>query len=313
MSTVKKPIKESIYTLMQLTKRNIKMFLSDKAGVFFSLLAPLIVLLLYILFLGDVQVNSVVSVVPEGIVVSKVPIKAYVDSWMIAGVLGISCISVSLGANTVMVLDKTKGVLNDLLSSPVKRWVITASYFLYNFIVTVIITMVAFIICLGYIAISGGWYLSVIDVLLTITTIIISSFSATLITVFICGFFKTEAALSGFIGILSSVIGFTIGAYMPMSIMPKGLQYISSLVPGSHSAGIFRNYLMTGALENLGKGIPQEVVVALEETFAMKINFFGTQVGTDVMYIVMIASIVLFGILNVIFAFNKKTKIKKKS
>ena len=43
------------YALWLLTRRNLKIFLKDKANVFFSLLAPLIVLALYVLFLGRLQ------------------------------------------------------------------------------------------------------------------------------------------------------------------------------------------------------------------------------------------------------------------
>ena len=41
----------------RLTVRNLKLFLKDKMQVFFSLLAPLIVLFLYVAFLGDVQMD----------------------------------------------------------------------------------------------------------------------------------------------------------------------------------------------------------------------------------------------------------------
>ena len=51
-------MKSDFYALAGLTKRGIKIFLKDKAGVFFSLLAPLIVLMLYVIFLGDVQLDS---------------------------------------------------------------------------------------------------------------------------------------------------------------------------------------------------------------------------------------------------------------
>lgn len=308
MTAVKKSLQESFLALNQLCKRNLKLFFVDKAGVFFSMLAPIIVLMLYILFLGDLQVQSVVSSVPEGIALNEKAVQAYVDCWMIAGVLSISCITVSLGANTVMILDKTKGVLNDFISSPVKRWVITASYFISNFITTIIISCITFFICLIYLALSGGWYLSFTDVLLTFTTILLSSASATLLTVFACGFIRTEAAFSGLIGIISAVIGFFIGAYMPMSIMPKALQYISSLLPGTHSAGLFRNYLMSGALDNLGKGLPQELLDAIADIFSMRVNLFGASVGKGIMYAFVGGSIVIFGVLSFFISFNKKEK-----
>lgn len=304
--------KTSLYTLAQLTKRNMKIFLSDKAGVFFSLLAPLIVLLLYILFLGDVQVMSVESAIPEGISVDSNAIRAFVDSWMIAGVLSVSCITVALGANSVMVQDKTRGILNDSFSAPVKKWVITASYFLYNFAVTVIITFVVFLICLIYLLLTGRWYLTAGDVIGAVGLILLSAFSATLITVFVCGYLKTESQLAAFGGIVSSVIGFFIGAYMPMSIMPEALQYVSSLFPGSHSAGLFRNLLMNGALENLGNNLPSQVVDGLAETFAMKVNFFGESVGTNFMLIYLIGSVVIFAVLNFFLSFRKKSKNKIK-
>ncbi|NLL56093.1 MAG: ABC transporter permease [Clostridiales bacterium] len=308
MKTEKKPIQDSLYTLSQLVKRNLKLFFVDKAGVFFSMLAPLIVLLLYVLFLSDLQVNSVIGAVPEGIPLSKKAIQAYVDSWMIAGVLSITCITVSLGANTIMVADKTKGVLDDFISSPVKRWVITASYFLYNYITTIIISTITLIICLAYLALSGGWHLSITDVLFTFTTILLSALSATLITVFISGFIRTEAALSGLIGIISAVIGFFIGAYMPMSIMPKALQYIASLLPGTYSAGLFRNYLMTGALNNFGQGMPKEVVDTLADIFSMRINLFGKNAGKGIMYIFLSASVFIFSLLSYFISFKKKSK-----
>ncbi len=301
-------IKRDLYTLYQLSRRNLKIFLKDKAGVFFSLLGPLIVLLLYILFLGDVQVDSVMSYIPEGMEVSKKAVKAYVDSWMLAGVLSIACISVSFSANSVMVQDKTRGILADSLTAPVKKQIIKAGYFCYNFIVTVLIVLVVYVICLIYIAASGGWYLTAGDVFGILGVILLSSMSATLITVFICDFLKTEAQHGGFVGIISAVLGFLIGAYMPMSVMPKAAQYISCIIPGSHSAGLFKHFLMSGALENLASDLPPQLVEQLQQAFTMEVNFFGTNVGPDIMTVYLVASVVVFAALNLIFSFRKKRK-----
>ncbi|MDD4543026.1 MAG: ABC transporter permease, partial [Clostridia bacterium] len=40
------------------TKRNLMVFFKDKSAVFFSLLATLIIVALYLLFLGDTWSNS---------------------------------------------------------------------------------------------------------------------------------------------------------------------------------------------------------------------------------------------------------------
>ena len=51
--------KDGAVTLSKLVERSLKIFLKDKVGVFFSLLAPLIVLVLYVLFLGDIQMVGI--------------------------------------------------------------------------------------------------------------------------------------------------------------------------------------------------------------------------------------------------------------
>ena len=53
------------YALWLLTRRNLKIFLKDKANVFFSLLAPLIVLVLYVLFLGRIQEDGLLAALEE--------------------------------------------------------------------------------------------------------------------------------------------------------------------------------------------------------------------------------------------------------
>lgn len=299
-------IKNDFYTLYQLTLRNLKIFLKDKASVFFSLMAPLIILLLYVLFLGDVQVNNIAAYIPEGVSVSKKALKAFVDSWMLSGVLSIACISVSLSANSVMVQDKTRGILRDGMASPVKQSVITAGYFCYNFIVTVIICTFVFFVCLIYLAAGREWFLSAADVFGIFGVILLSAVSSTLITVLICGFFKTEAQHGGFVGIMSALLGFLIGAYMPMSIMPKAAQYISAIIPGSHSAGLFKYFMMTGPLNNLGENLPVEVTNNMAYAFTMKINMFGTNVGPDIMCVYLAASVILFGAINLIVNLKKK-------
>lgn len=299
-------IKNDFYTLYQLTLRNLKIFLKDKANVFFSLMAPLIILLLYVLFLGDVQVKNITGYIPAGVSVSEKALKAYVDSWMLSGVLAIACISVSLSANSVMVQDKTRGILRDGMASPVKRGVITAGYFFYNFIVTVIICTFVYFICMIYLAASREWYLSAADVFGIFGVILLSAVSATLITVCICGFLKTEAQHGGFVGIMSAILGFLIGAYMPMSIMPKAAQYISCVIPGSHSAGLFKYFLMTGPLNDLGDYLPPEVTDNMAYAFTMKVNMFGTYVGADIMSVYLAASIILFGVINLAINLKKK-------
>lgn len=263
-------------------------------------MAPLIVLLLYILFLGDLQVDAVKSFLPEGLNLGEKSVQAFVDSWMLAGVLGVSCITVAFTANSVMVQDKTKFVIYDSISSPVKGWVANLSYFIYNIVVTFVICFIVFCISLIYLAASGSFYMSLGDVFATLGVLIMSVLSASLLFVFVASFLKTEASLSAICGILSAGIGFVIGAFMPINTFPKAIQYFANIIPGSHSAGLFRNFYMNGALENLTKDLPIEMVDVLTESYSLKLNFFGIEIGVKTMFAVLLASIFWFAFINII-------------
>ena len=92
----KNSLKNDFLATVQFAKRNILLFFRDKATVFFSLLSPLIVLMLYVFFLGDLQVMTVKSYFPEGVQVDEKLISAFVDSWLIAGIMCVSSLTVAL-------------------------------------------------------------------------------------------------------------------------------------------------------------------------------------------------------------------------
>lgn len=288
-----------MYALGTMAKRNLKLFFLDKAGVFFSLLAPLIVLVLYILFLRDVQIDSITAGF-EGTPLDTKRVAAFIDSWMISGTVSIACLTVSLSACTTMVTDRTKGINKDGLASPVKNWSIKLSYFISNYVITVMICLIVLFIGFIYIAATGGWAVSVGEVFGLIGTVFFSALSATLLMCFIAYFIKTEAVMGAVVGIMSAMLGFLLGAYMPLSTFPKAIQIICGIIPGTHATGIFKNLFMTGALNSLTEGLPVEAVGEIKDTFGMNVNFFGANLGVGGMVAVVAVSIVIFFALNVL-------------
>ena len=121
--------------LGMLIKRSLNIFLKDKMSVFFSLLAPLIVLAVYVLFLADIQVDAVKSNF-ENVPIDDKLIKNFVDAWMLAGVIAVACITVSFSAQNIMIADKERGVLVDILSSPIPRGLIGVAYLISNIIIS---------------------------------------------------------------------------------------------------------------------------------------------------------------------------------
>ena len=300
--------KDGAVTLANLIRRSLKIFLKDKVSVFFSLLAPLIVLGLYVLFLGDIQMDSIKSAF-DGAPIEEKLLKNFVDTWMLAGVCSVACITVSFSVHGIMIQDKEKGVLNDMLASPVQRGLIDAGYLLSNFVVTLCICLIVLAVALVYVAISG-WTLSFVDVLLLIALTVMSVLSASVLSTLICSALRTSSQHSAFVGIMSAVIGFLVGAYMPLSVFPKAVQYITLFVPGTYSASLYRNLFMRGALENIEEVLPG-VGDNLKEAFSMQLNFFGKTIEADIQAIVFAAFIALTFAVWIAIAVAKVAKRKK--
>lgn len=294
--------------LRVLIGRNIKLYLKDKMTVFFSVLAPVIVLLIYILFLGKMQADSIVEMLKGTEYADALTFEqavAIVNNWMISGVMGVSCITVALNANIIMVRDRQNGAVNDIIASPVKRWVLYLSYIISCFVITFSICFIVLMLSICYLAGTGGLFMSFGDFLVIVCITIFSTLSSSFFVVLICGFVKTTSAMSALNGVFSAAIGFLIGAYLPFSMLPDYMQYIACFIPGTYSAGLFRNFFMHGIVNHIQ--IPP--VASLDNLINsyFNLNFFGHTITQGWMVLVLLLSIVLFGLLIIVFYTNKKT------
>lgn len=300
-------MKNNFKVLAKLIQRGLKIFLSDRMGVFLALLAPIIILFLYIMFLGEIQVDTLNGYL-EGLSVSGKLVRAFVDSWMLAGVLAVSCITVSFCAQTVMIGDRERGTVADMLTSPINRNLLSLSYLFVNAVITFVIVMIVEVIAFIYLAIAG-WSMSAGDVFKLFGLTALSVVSASLFTTAVSMFIKTQSAHGGASGILSAAIGFFIGAYMPISMFPKAIQYIILFIPGSYSACAFRNVLMDGAMEKLLQGVPAVAHSAVEQKimsgYSMTMDAFGKDIGAKEAWIIFAAATLLLVIVYALISIVK--------
>ena len=226
-----------MYALARLTARNWKVFVKDRANVFFALLAPLIVLVLYVLFLGRIQVDGLLASLEEAGVVpsaeTEEAVRAFCDSWMLVGTVSCACITVPLCACGIMITDKSRGISADYLASPLPRWLPAVSYFCAVVFAGLLIGGIVLAVCLVWLAVTGGWYLTALDVLGCVGTLVLSVLASSTLLVFVVGFFRSQGAFTGLNVILGTVVGFLIGAYMPVTYFPKGVQYVTLFIPGT--------------------------------------------------------------------------------
>ena len=87
--------------MIPIVGRNIKIFFRDKANVFFSLLAVLIIIGLYVFFLGKNLTSGL----------GDSPGAQYVmDSWIMSGVISVSGVTTTMGAFAVMIDDRANKI-----------------------------------------------------------------------------------------------------------------------------------------------------------------------------------------------------------
>lgn len=280
-------------TLFGLTKRNIKMFFKDKGVFFVSMITPLILLVLYITFLGNVYRDSYVSAMPDGFSLSKDVLNGMVGAQLFSSLLAVSAVTVSFCSNMLMVSDKVSGARNDLLIAPLQKHKLALSYYIATFISTFLICAITTFACFIYLAIVG-WYMSVLDVFLIFVDIFILVMFGTALSSVINFFLSSQGQISAVGSIVSSCYGFICGAYMPIASFGTGLQKVLMFLPGTYGTVLIRNHAMRGVFKEMSsQGVSAEVIDGLKASVDFNIEFFGHSVSVGAMYLVMIVSVVV--------------------
>ena len=293
-------------SLYELTRRNLKVFFKDKGMFISALITPIILLVLYATFLANVYKDSFFSALPEGFPIDEKIIDATVAGQLIASLLAVSCVTVSFCANLLMINDKANGTIRDLTVTPVKRFIISLSYYFASAASTLIVTFTAMTVSLIYLS-TQGWYLTVADVFLLILDVFLLTMFGTALSSCIHFFLKTSGQASAVGTIISAGYGFICGAYMPISSFSVGLQRVLSFLPGTYGTALVKTAMLRGVFEEMNRiGFPKEAVDGIKEAIDCKLSFFGTVVSVPVMYFILGGSVVLLTVCFVLLSLKKK-------
>jgi multidrug/hemolysin transport system permease protein len=187
-----------------LLKRNLLIFFRDKSSVFFSLLSVFIIIGLYVLFLGDMIVQGM-SDMPGA--------RFLMDSWIMSGLLAVTPITTSLGAMGTIIVDKKYGLYKDFAVSPLKRSTITGGYVVSAFFISLILTLLTFVLAEVYIVLYGGELLAVKAVLKVMGLILFTTASSSIMMFYLVSWFNSVNAFSAASTIIGTLIGFLTGIY----------------------------------------------------------------------------------------------------
>lgn len=337
--TLISPLRTFGATFWQLTRRHLLVFFRNKIRIFFTFMVPFTIFLIYIFLLRDLELTTVNGILldigtKEGVSLVddkrlNVLIGGIVDTWMLSGILAISTVTVSLQTNWMIISDKETGVNRDFASSPINCNVLIGSYFIFNFIVTVIICLIFLLVCFIYIACMGEFLLTFVDFLTVFATILFSSTLSVLITVLICSFISRDGTMASVNTIFSTVIGFLIGAYMPFAAMPEWVQNACALLPTTYSCSLLRYSFMATPIGKLAAYITESVNISdsaklikdLTDNFGYNLSFFGNTVTPSwqafahgVFIVILVVANIFAGkkLITVTEGVGKKIKNKKK-
>lgn len=295
-------------TLSALIKRNIKLFFKDKGMFFTSLITPMILLVLYATFLGNVYRDSFVMGLPKGFEISQSLLDGLVGSQLVSSILAVSCVTVSFCSNFLMVQDKASGTLKDLRIAPVKSSVLSMSYYIATIVSTLIICFIATGVCLVYLAFAG-FYMTFADVLLLVLDTILLVLFGTGLSSIINFFLSTQGQISAVGTIVSAGYGFICGAYMPLSQFDEGLRNVLLFSPGTYGTALMRNHAMNGALNELNnEGLSTEYINSLKDSLDCNIYFFENQVSIPTMYAILGGTVAILIIVYILMNKFKKER-----
>lgn len=278
-----------------LAMRNIKCYLRDKASVFFSFLSPLIILLLYVLFLGEIQNANLIEIFANaGITVDPQHVSQFVASWLISGVLSVTVLTVTLGSAEILVSDRAKQVQNDFYVAPISKFKVLMSYFISVFLISFTINLLLLIVSQFYLLSLGAPMLSFVAMLQLLGVTFLSILSSTFLILFVVSFLKSSGAFSVVSTMLGTLIGFLIGAYMPIGMFPMPIQFVSNLIPASYSNAFYKSIWMNPILQNMANGTNPEVIDGIRNAYSMDLFLGSTRIPSWVMLVVLIASVFVF-------------------
>ncbi|MFC6177289.1 ABC transporter permease [Companilactobacillus huachuanensis] len=283
--------------------RNLKIYFSNKSGVFFSLMGALISFVLYLIFLRQNMVSSWSSV-PDT--------KLLLDPWLIGGTLTITAITTTLSSLSLMVQDRGKNTLSDLSLTDVSYLGIQCSYLLTAMIVGIIMQLVMYFMMGGYFMIADNSPLEMAIFPQIFGIIVLSSFIWTAFNLLLLSFVKKIDTLGKIGTIVGTASGFLAGVYIPIGMLPTTVQQFMKYTPALYNTAIYRNILMNTQLQHSFKNFPVSVLNSFKDNMGISVKW-GSQILTNQQDSLVILSfaVVISMVAVLIFRFSRRVVISR--
>jgi len=271
----------------------LRIYFRDRMGVFFSFLSPLILIALYKLFLGNLQVQSLQDNWPTA---NKTDVGQFVDAWVFAGTVMLTTLTTALAAMNVFVDDRASGRFADFVVSPIRRRDLILGYMLTSFLISSAMSLLVLAVTQFYTAISGAsaMHLSDFGTCIVYVLVLCATFSA--IASLAVTFISSNGAFAAVSTIVGTFAGFLAMAYIPPEALPAGVVRFLNWLPFAQAAMLVRNPFTARSLSALTGGQSQAESV-IRENYGISISLAGHHVSSLAVIGILVALAVVFSVI----------------
>ena len=280
-------------TTLSLIQRNLRVFFRDIGAVCLSLIASLVLFVLYVGFLGGLQVDTLQEKFPHA---AMGDINWFVSTWVFSGIVMITTVTTGIAGLGTFVSDRSAGRYKDFLVSPVRSWQLIVGYMVSSAIIAVIMSVIVLAIGEGYLWIRGYEVASVWSLLQTLGYIILLSLTFSGISAFVVTFIKSLGAFAALSTVVGTLVGFLAGAYLPLGLLPKTVVNVLNVLPFSQASMLIRLPLTGSAIERLTGGQSQ-AVKAVNAYYGVDLSVGSVSISSTLATVVLVVFLLAFAAL----------------
>lgn len=292
--------------------RNLKIYLRDGGSIFFSFLSMIIVIVLMLVFLGDVTVDAVLNAVEQvpgrDSALDFTDAKNLIFLWTTAGILAINGATVSLAFYSNMIKDRNGNRLNSIMVMPINRGIIVAGYIFSAWVISVLMGVIALGIIEVIGCIKGIALFSFEEHVKIVFITMINSLVYSAVMYFCASIIKTEGAWSGFGIVTGTLVGFLGGIYFPIGSLSETVATVVKCFPVIYGTSLYREAMMDSLETEFFDGCPELVREIFDDKMGITMNVFENSLSAGGKMVILLAVGAIFALLSIAYIkFSKKS------
>ena len=292
--------------MLELIARNRKVYTRDRLAFFMSFLSVIILILVYQVFLGQIQIDAIKEALNSD--TASTDTIQMVNYWLISGLTTIISMTSTLGAFGVMVSDREKKLSEDFKVSPISNFKIELSYAIFAILFGIVMTMFSCIFAIGmFNGFSSLLDFSTMDYLSILGVVSMGTVLAATIILPILVFIRTSSAFTTLSTIVGTFIGFISGVYLSIGSVGETLQQIMTWFPLTQVNALLKQILMKDSINKVFDKAPTSIVTNYKESYGVILqNPSGEHLSNQFMFAYV--SIIIVVLLGVHFMIKKVKK-----